>query len=637
MGRARLGALRPVPRLRHDRRAARRSRRGRSRPRSPGSSSTSSGSSSSSTRSGIAGAGHRAVRRLRRDARRRAPPHAPALHRAVRVRRASRSAVAVHRRSSRSPANCCCRPTASTGSCCGPWPSASRRCCCSRPASSPAQSCRVRAIGSTPSPRGIRQSGAASGGSRRRRSRTDRGIRHMHRICRVAAAACAVAALGASPARPPRPSTRTPSSSSSSRAPAPPTQAQAARRRRRRAARSTASARGSSTVSGDPAATAAALNRSPLVQYAEVDRIMQRHARSPNDPRFAELYGLNNTGQTGGTADADIDAPEGWDAAGLGAFPATGGAKVGIVDTGILADARGPDGQGRRLREVAGPDPAPRRLDPGRRLRRRQRPRHARRRHDHGEREQRQGRRRRRVQLAAVDLQGARRPARPGLDGRRRQLHHLGARQGREGHLDEPRRRRRRRRCRTRSRYAWAGGGTAVGDRRRGGQRRRRDAELPGRLRRGRLGRGDGQQDQRASFSNANATSRSPRRAWTSSRRYNDGGYRAAVGHLDGHPARLGRRGDHLRPQPDATRRARSRSKLDAVGRRPGPGRARHVVRLRPGEPGQGRHVEAPPDARRTQPRGRRRYSRRPRLCSTAASRRPSPRSGRSVAVTWRQ
>ena len=57
----------------------------------------------------------------------------------------------------------------------------------------------------------------------------------------------------------------------------------------------------------------------------------------PNDPRFAELYGLNNTGQTGGTADADIDAPEGWDAAGLGAFPATGGVKVGIVDTGIRA------------------------------------------------------------------------------------------------------------------------------------------------------------------------------------------------------------------------------------------------------------------------------------------------------------
>jgi thermitase len=89
-------------------------------------------------------------------------------------------------------------------------------------------------------------------------------------------------------------------------------------------------------VAGDPAARAAALQRSPLVQYAEVNRILRTTA-IPNDPRFGELYGLNNTGQTGGTPDADIDAPEGWDAAGLGAFPATGGAKVGIVDTGILA------------------------------------------------------------------------------------------------------------------------------------------------------------------------------------------------------------------------------------------------------------------------------------------------------------
>jgi thermitase len=89
-------------------------------------------------------------------------------------------------------------------------------------------------------------------------------------------------------------------------------------------------------VAGDPAAVAARLNASALVQYAEVNRIL-RVTATPNDPRFAELYGLNNTGQTGGTPDADIDAPEGWDTAGLGAFPATGGANVGLVDTGILA------------------------------------------------------------------------------------------------------------------------------------------------------------------------------------------------------------------------------------------------------------------------------------------------------------
>jgi thermitase len=85
-----------------------------------------------------------------------------------------------------------------------------------------------------------------------------------------------------------------------------------------------------------PAAAVTALNRSPLVDYAEVNKILTASA-TPNDPRYGEEYGLNNTGQTGGTPDADIDAPEGWDAAGLGTFPNSGGALVGIVDTGIRA------------------------------------------------------------------------------------------------------------------------------------------------------------------------------------------------------------------------------------------------------------------------------------------------------------
>ena len=89
-------------------------------------------------------------------------------------------------------------------------------------------------------------------------------------------------------------------------------------------------------VGGDPAQVAQRLQRSAAVAYAEPDYVLSI-AATPNDARYGELYGLNNTGQTGGLADADIDAPEGWDAAGLGAFPATGGAKVGIVDTGIQA------------------------------------------------------------------------------------------------------------------------------------------------------------------------------------------------------------------------------------------------------------------------------------------------------------
>ncbi|MHC4620975.1 MAG: S8 family serine peptidase, partial [Planctomycetota bacterium] len=34
---------------------------------------------------------------------------------------------------------------------------------------------------------------------------------------------------------------------------------------------------------------------------------------TPNDPNFSDQWGMHNTGQTGGTSDADIDAPEAWD------------------------------------------------------------------------------------------------------------------------------------------------------------------------------------------------------------------------------------------------------------------------------------------------------------------------------------
>jgi thermitase len=59
------------------------------------------------------------------------------------------------------------------------------------------------------------------------------------------------------------------------------------------------------------------LERDPAVRYAEPNRIRRAFATTPNDPRFGELWGLHNTGQTiqgqAGTADKDIDAPEAWD------------------------------------------------------------------------------------------------------------------------------------------------------------------------------------------------------------------------------------------------------------------------------------------------------------------------------------
>ena len=99
-------------------------------------------------------------------------------------------------------------------------------------------------------------------------------------------------------------------------------------------------------VASDPAVVSRRLSRNPNVAYAEPNFEMSINA-TPNDPLYVDEYGLHNTGQTGGLADADIDAPEGWDAAGLAAFPDTGGARVGIIDTGI--DSTHPDLAGKRV------------------------------------------------------------------------------------------------------------------------------------------------------------------------------------------------------------------------------------------------------------------------------------------------
>ncbi|MCI0745856.1 MAG: S8 family serine peptidase [Verrucomicrobia subdivision 3 bacterium] len=72
-----------------------------------------------------------------------------------------------------------------------------------------------------------------------------------------------------------------------------------------------------------------ALAANPNVLYAEPNYIV--HAVDlPNDPRLPELWGLHNFGHTGGTADADSDAPEAWQLP-----PGDGPVVVGVIDTGI--------------------------------------------------------------------------------------------------------------------------------------------------------------------------------------------------------------------------------------------------------------------------------------------------------------
>ena len=80
----------------------------------------------------------------------------------------------------------------------------------------------------------------------------------------------------------------------------------------------------------------AALSRyrgDPRVLYIEPNFIV--HASViPNDPQFAQLWGMHNTGQIGGTPGADIHAPGAWDVT-----AGNDSVLVAIIDTGIFQHA----------------------------------------------------------------------------------------------------------------------------------------------------------------------------------------------------------------------------------------------------------------------------------------------------------
>jgi subtilisin family serine protease len=88
----------------------------------------------------------------------------------------------------------------------------------------------------------------------------------------------------------------------------------------------------------------AAMGKDPRVEYAasndlvsvpphEVEEAPADLAAAP-DNLNKKLYGLHNEGQTGGTVDADIDAPEAWDIQ-TGKNQAENGPLIAVIDTGI--------------------------------------------------------------------------------------------------------------------------------------------------------------------------------------------------------------------------------------------------------------------------------------------------------------
>jgi len=73
------------------------------------------------------------------------------------------------------------------------------------------------------------------------------------------------------------------------------------------------------------------------VRYVEPNYLLRAfQTTEPNDPRYPELWAMNNTGQNGGVEDADIDAPEAW-----AISRGSASVLVAVIDTGV--DYRHPD------------------------------------------------------------------------------------------------------------------------------------------------------------------------------------------------------------------------------------------------------------------------------------------------------
>ncbi|MFI6645425.1 S8 family serine peptidase [Streptomyces sp. NPDC050504] len=87
------------------------------------------------------------------------------------------------------------------------------------------------------------------------------------------------------------------------------------------------------TSSVDSLAASLALHENPRFIFAEpsfIECIPQRF--SPADPRYADQWQWNNTGASGGTTGADVDAEKAWDHT-FGA-----GIRVAVIDNGFQAD-----------------------------------------------------------------------------------------------------------------------------------------------------------------------------------------------------------------------------------------------------------------------------------------------------------
>jgi len=77
-----------------------------------------------------------------------------------------------------------------------------------------------------------------------------------------------------------------------------------------------------------------AVKRNHLVKIAQFNHIFQERI-IPNDPQYSVMWDMNNTGASGGVADADIDAPEAWNITTGGLTAAGDSIVVAVIDGGF--------------------------------------------------------------------------------------------------------------------------------------------------------------------------------------------------------------------------------------------------------------------------------------------------------------
>jgi serine protease len=77
------------------------------------------------------------------------------------------------------------------------------------------------------------------------------------------------------------------------------------------------------------------IKANPNVKLAQFNHFIEQRELIPNDIDFALQWNMNNTGQTGGTADADLDCPEAWEFANSSVTATGDTIIIAIVDDGF--------------------------------------------------------------------------------------------------------------------------------------------------------------------------------------------------------------------------------------------------------------------------------------------------------------